>query len=187
METKSKTEKKEEDQLPQEAEVSEKKKELSIEELTDLLKRTQANFENYRKQNQAYLEEIKKMAARDILLQVLPLLDNLELALKAVSKEQKNTEFVQGIELIHTQLMQLLQQNNVLPIETAGKDFDPYYHEALMKIPAEVLANKIIDEFQRGFTIHGKVLRHAKVKISAGPATGNAENTDIKNNNKKNN
>ena len=60
METKPKTEKKEENQLPQEAEVSEKKKELSIEELTDLLKRTQANFENYRKQNQAYLEEIKK-------------------------------------------------------------------------------------------------------------------------------
>ncbi len=181
METKSKTEKKEEDKLPQEAEVSEKKKVLSIEELTDLLKRTQANFENYRKQNQAYLEEIKKMAARDILLQVLPLLDNLELALKAVSKEQKNTEFVQGIELIHAQLMQLLQQNNVLPIETMGKDFDPYYHEALMKTPAEVSANKIIGEFQKGFTIHGRVLRHAKVKISAGPAT---KNTDSKNNEK---
>ncbi|MEK6905518.1 MAG: nucleotide exchange factor GrpE, partial [Nanoarchaeota archaeon] len=118
-------------------------------------------------------------------LQVLPLLDNLELALKAVSKEQKNTEFVQGIELIHAQLLQLLQHNNVFPIETTGKDFDPYYHEALVKMPAEVPANKIIEEFQRGFTIHGRVLRHAKVKISAGPAAGNAGNTDIKNNDKK--
>ena len=162
---------------------AEGKKELSREELTDLLQRTQANFENYRKQNQAYIEEIKKMAARDIVLQLLPIIDNFELALKAASKEQANKELVQGIELIHSQLLQLLQQNQVLPMQTIGKDFDPYYHEALMKVPSEVPVNKIMEEFQRGFTMHGKVLQHAKVKVSAGPiADSNKKENQTKNN-----
>src|SRR3990167_2994729 len=88
---------------------SETGKELTVEELTDLLKRTQANFENYRKQTQTYIEDIKKMAARDILLQVLPILDNFELALKVVLQDQADTEFVKGITLIHAQLLQLLR------------------------------------------------------------------------------
>ena len=67
---------------------AEQKQELSSEELTDLLKRTQANFENYRKQTQTYIEEIKKMAAREIVLQMLPALDNVDLALKAVPQDQ---------------------------------------------------------------------------------------------------
>ena len=158
------SDKKAEQEQP-EAELS---KQLSVEELTDLLKRTQANFENYRKQSQTYLEDIKKMAARDILLQVLPVLDNFELALKAVSSDQADTEFVRGVTLIHAQLLQLLQHNNVVPLETIGKNFDPYYHEALMRVPSTSPANKIIEEFQKGFTMHGKVLRHAKVKVSAG-------------------
>ncbi len=147
---------------------AEQKKELSVEELTDLLQRTQANFENYRKQTQTYIEEIKKMAARDIVLQVLPVLDNFELALKAVPQDQENTDFVQGIKLINSQLLRVLQHNNILPIETLNKNFDPFYHEALMKVPSEAPANRIIEEFQRGYIMHGRVLRHAKVKISAG-------------------
>ena len=146
----------------------EAQKELSVEELTDLLKRTQANFENYRKQNQTYIEELRKMAARDIVLQLLPIIDNFELALKAASKENANKELLQGVELIHSQLMNLLQQHQVMSIETIGKNFDPYCHEALMKVPSELPANKIIEEFQKGFTMQGKVLRHAKVKISSG-------------------
>jgi len=161
----TKTEKEEKEHLPEAETLT---KELSVEELTDLLKRTQANFENYRKQTQIYLEDTKKMAARDIILQVLPILDNFELALKSVSPDQADTEFVQGVTLIHSQVLQLLQHNNVVPLQTVGKDFDPYCHEALMKVPSEFPANKIIEEFQKGFTMHGKVLRHAKVKVSSG-------------------
>jgi len=163
------------------------KTELSIEELTDLLKRTQANFENYRKQTQTYIEDIKKMAARDILLQVLPILDNFELALKVVLQDQANMEFVQGINLIHAQLLQLLQHNDVVQIEAIGKNFDPYYHEALMKVPSEAPANKILEEFQKGFTMQGKVLRHAKVKVSAGQAAGTSQKDDQTDNQNKNN
>jgi len=140
----------------------------SVEELTDLLQRTQANFENYRKQMQIYMEETKRMAARDIVLQLLPIIDNFELALKTVNSEKGNKEFIQGIELIHSQLLQVLQQNHVIAMETMGKKFDPYHHEALMKAPSELPAGTIMEEFQKGFIMHGKVLRHAKVKISSG-------------------
>ena len=162
---------------------AEQKKELSVEELTDLLQRTQANFENYRKQTQTYIEEIKKMAARDIVLQVLPVLDNFELALKSVPQGQENTDFVHGIKLIHAQLLQVLQHNNIVPIETVGNNFDPYYHEALVKVASEEPVNRIIEEFQRGYIMHGKVLRHAKVKISAGNEKMNSQVEENQNKN----
>ncbi len=158
---------------------------VTVEELTDLVKRTQANFENYRKQMQVQIEEIKKMAARDVINQLLPIVDNFDLALKTVNPEKVDKvdkEFIQGIELIHSQLLQLLQRNNVLAIETIGKKFDPYYHEALMKAPSELPADTIIEEFQKGFMMHGKVLRHAKVKISSGPTSDtNKKNSQTNN------
>ncbi len=141
---------------------------LTAEELTDLLKRTQANFDNYRKQMQTYNEEVKKMAARDIILQLLPIIDNFELAMKSAgAKNESAKEFVHGMGLIHTQLMKVLEENNVVQMETAGKKFDPYYHEALMKVPADKDQNIIMEEFQKGYLMHSKVLRHAKVKVSA--------------------
>ncbi len=140
---------------------------LTVEELTDLLKRTQANFDNYRKQMQAYNEEAKKMASRDIIIQLLPIIDNFGLALKNVNPDQGNKDFIHGMELIHTQLMKVLEENNVVQMETTGKKFDPYYHEALMKVSADKEQNTIMEEFQKGYLMHGKVLRHAKVKVSA--------------------
>lgn len=140
---------------------------LTIEELTDLLKRTQANFDNYRKQIQTYNEEAKKMASRDVIIQLLPIIDNFGLALKNINPDQGNKEFIHGMELIHTQLMKVLEENNVVQIETMGKKFDPYYHEALMKVPADKEQDTVIEEFQKGYLMQGKVLRHAKVKVSA--------------------
>ena len=168
---------------------NEKASPLTVEELTDLLQRTHANFENYRKQMQLQIEDIKKMSARDIILQILPVLDNFELALKNMPDEVgngKKKDFVQGMELIYAQLLELTQNNNVVAIETKDKDFDPYYHEALMKVPSEVPENKIMEEFQKGYMLHGKVLRHAKVKISAGPEnkTNNQNKNGSKNENK---
>lgn len=157
--------------------VSEEKETIcspTAQELTDLLQRTHANFENYRKQMQAHIEDIRKMAAKEVILQLLPIVDNFALALKSVPAHERKKDFVHGMELIHSQLMQLLQNNNVTTMETTGKDFDPYYHEALMKVPSEVPANKIMEEFQKGFLMQGKVLRHAKVKISAGNGSNDA-------------
>ncbi len=165
---------------------------LTVEELTDLLKRTQANFDNYRKQMQAYIEDIKKMAAKDLILQLLPVIDNFELAFKSTSADAGNKEFIQGMRLIYSQLTQLLQDNNIVPLDTKGKDFDPYYHEALVKVNSDLPKNRIMEEFQKGYMMQGKVLRHAKVKLSAGPAAkeevagvNETENESAKNENSK--
>ncbi len=136
-----------------------------LQEMTELAKRTQANFENYRKQTEKRVEEIRETAAKDIILQVLPIIDNLELALKNVHEQ---SDFVKGIELIYSQLFSLLKVQGVEIIATENEKFDPYFHEALLKVESEFSENTILEEFQKGYLLKGQVLRHAKVKISAG-------------------
>ena len=134
----------------------------------ELLQRTQANFENYRKQQEKRIEDIREMAARDIILQILPIVDNFELALKSADTNSNAKDFLQGVELIYSQIHSMLENNNIKIIETEKKIFDPFYHEALMKIDSELPENTIVEELQKGFTLHDKVIRHAKVKISNG-------------------
>ncbi len=138
----------------------------TVDGLKDLLLRTQANFENYRKQSQKRLEELQQMAARDVLVQLLPVIDNLELALKNANPAHLG-DFVKGVTLISNQFTALLEELGVHRISTEGK-FDPFLHEAIMKVPSDKPENIILEEFQRGFTLNGKVIRHAKVKVSAG-------------------
>ncbi len=136
-----------------------------VAEMKELLQRTQANFENYRKQNEKRMVELEKFAARRIILDILPIMDNLQLALR---NAPQNEEFVKGVELIYQQLLALLDKYEIKIMETVGKKYDPYYHEALLKIPSEESEGIIIEEFQKGYILHGSVLRHARVKISAG-------------------
>lgn len=136
-------------------------------ELKELLQRVQADFENYRKQTEKRVIEMREMAAQDIILQLLPVIDNFELALKN-TKHQKHQDFIEGVKLIHTQITSLLKDNGVKEIETEGKLFDPYFHEALMKVESEKPENTILEEFQKGFILHDQIIRHAKVKVSGG-------------------
>ncbi|MBR9683482.1 nucleotide exchange factor GrpE [Candidatus Woesearchaeota archaeon] len=155
-------------------------------ELTELLQRTQANLENYRKQTEKRIVEIRQMAARDIILQILPVMDNFELALKNTCSNQddflsgaekskisgtpKNSfnEFLMGVELIYSQLLTVLKDNKIKTIETQNQLFDPFYHEAILKVDSELPENTIVEEVQKGFLLNDKVIRHTKVKISAG-------------------
>jgi len=144
-------------------------------EMKDILQRTQANFENYRKQTERRVEEMQQFILQNMMLKILPLVDNFTLSLKHTSSPE---EFLQGMELIYAQLLALLESNGVKAMETEKQKFDPYFHEALIKVDSELPENTILEEFQRGFMIHGKVLRHAKVKISSGkkPVEENKEN-----------
>ncbi len=137
----------------------------SLQEMTELAKRTQANFENYRKQMEKRVEELRETAAKNTILQLLPIIDNLELALKNVHEQ---TDFVKGVELIYSQLFGILEAQGLEVISTEKAAFDPYYHEALLKVESELPENTILEEFQKGYTLKGQVLRHARVKISAG-------------------
>lgn len=183
--TNQKMEKKERREEKTPKEENKLKEEDKISELTGLLQRVQADFENYRKQVERRAGELRETAAQELILQLLPIIDNFELALKEGNKEhhqeqyqeqhqeqhqecQKQEELIQGLKLIYSRLVSLLKDNGVKEIETEGKPFDPYFHEALMKVESEQPENIIIEEFQKGFTLHGRVLRHAKVKVSAG-------------------
>ena len=137
-------------------------------EMKDLLLRTQANFENFRKQTERRIEEIREIAARETILHLLPIMDNLELAFKNLDPQIENETFVKGIELIYSQFSQILEKNDVHPIPTQKQKFDPYLHEALLKVESDLPENTIIEEFQKGYTFHGRVLKHSRVKISAG-------------------
>ena len=146
---------------------SKSKKSTEVQDLKELAQRTQANFENYRKQTEKRIEEIRDMASRNILSELLPIVDNFELALKNTGNVE---EFQQGVELIYSQLTKLLQDNNLEQIATENETFDPHLHEALMKVPSDKPEGTIVEEFQKGFILNGKVIRRAKVKISNGEA-----------------
>jgi len=132
-------------------------------ELLDLLKRVQADFENYKKRVEKENHDVRKYAAKNILVKFLPTLDHFELALK--HKESKE-EFVKGVELIYAQLVDLLKREGIQHIEAEGKPFDPHMHEALMTEASEKPDGEILEEFQKGYMFKNKVARHSKVKVS---------------------
>jgi len=144
-------------------------------EMTDLLKRTQANFENYRKQTEKRVEEVEQFAGKRMLLQLLPIIDNWELAMKKTDLNKIPADFREGMELIYAQFLSFLEQNGVKAIPAKEK-FDPYVHEPLMKIESEKQENTILEVFQKGYTLHNKVLRQAKVALSSGNHTQKKEN-----------
>lgn len=146
-----------------------------IRELTDLLQRTQANFENYRKQQEKRVEELQSLANKTLIFQLLSVLDNFELALKNTST---SSNFFKGIELIYSQLFTLLEAQGLKPIQTKNQLFNPHLHEALLQVPSEQPENIILEEFQKGFLLHAQLLRPAKVKVSS----GSKENSNSKEN-----
>lgn len=142
-----------------------KEKEEKIQELTETLQRVQAEFENYRKQVEKREEMTKKRANKELIKEILPILDNFSLALK--NKDGK--EFKEGIELIYSELFSILEEEGVKAIEAEGKEFDPRKHEALLKEKSKEPKNTVIEVLQKGYMLKDEVLRPSKVKVSDGP------------------
>lgn len=138
-------------------------KDKRIQELTELLRRVQAEFENYKKRVEKQNEEFKKCANVDFIEKVLPVLDNFGLALK----NQEGEEFKKGVELIYAQLFSVLEEEGLKPIQAEGQKFDPYFHEALMQEEVEgTEPGMVVEELQKGYCLGDKILRHSKVKVS---------------------
>ena len=129
-------------------------------ELTDTLQRLQAEFENYRKRSERECAEFKQYANRQFIEDLLPLLDNFALALKAVPDE--------GFKLIYTQFFDLLSRYGLKPISCDGK-FNPKFHEALLQEQSEKESGTILEELQKGYIVGDAVLRPARVKIAWKP------------------
>ena len=129
--------------------------------------RTRADFLNYKKQEMERLKEIMEYSSQDLILKILPILDNLEKAKTQIPSDFKDNEWVKGISQVRIQLQDFLKKEGIEEIETIGKKFDPNFHEALEKIQLEnEEPGKVIKEIQKGYTLNGKVIRPAKVKIT---------------------
>ena len=137
-----------------------------IMELTDTLKRVQAEFENYKKRIEKDSQTIIKNSNAELIRQLLPVLDSFELAIKNSTGNQEIDKFRKGLELIYAQLFSILEDQGLRPIETKDKKFDPYKHEVLLVKESDKEDDYILQEFQKGYMLNDIVLRHTKVMIS---------------------
>ena len=143
------------------------KKDEKIEELTDRVRRQMAEFDNFRKRTEKEKTQMFETGAKSIVEKILPVVDNFERGLAAVTEEEKGTPFVEGMEKIYKQMMTVLEEAGVKPIEAVGQEFDPNLHNAVMHVEDEEFDENIIaEEFQKGYTYRDSVVRHSMVKVA---------------------
>lgn len=143
------------------------KKDEKIEELTDRLTRQRAEFDNFRKRTDREKSQMYEVGAKDVIDKILPVVDNFERGLGAVTEDEKEDPFVKGMEQIYKQLMTTLEGIGVKPIEAVGSEFDPDFHNAVMHVEDEAVGeNIIVEEFQKGYMYRDSVVRHSMVKVA---------------------
>ncbi len=143
-------------------------------EATDLLarlQRTAADFDNFRKQVPRRIENATRFARRDLVADLLPVIDNFERALEAAQGDVDPARFRQGVQLVHDQFLQALGAHGVEAVGALGKPFDPEQHEAVAHAPhPEVPADHVAEVHQRGYRLGDLTIRPARVTVSSGPA-----------------
>lgn len=140
------------------------KLEQQIEELTDRLKRSMAEFDNFRKRTEKEKASMYIIGAKDIVEKILPVVDNFERGLAQAPEEDA---FADGMKMIYKQFTTALDEMGVKPIEAVGKDFDPNLHNAVMHVEDDTVGeNTVVEEFQKGYTYKDFVVRHSMVKVA---------------------
>lgn len=143
------------------------KKDEKIEELTDRLTRQMAEFDNFRKRTDREKSQMYEIGAKDVIDKILPVVDNFERGLAAVSEEEKSNPFMEGMDKVYKQLMTTLESIGVKPIEAVGQEFNPDFHNAVMHVEDEELGENIVaEEFQKGYMYRDSVVRHSMVKVA---------------------
>jgi len=154
-----------------------------LQKTSDRYLRLAADFDNFRKRQVKERQDIVAFANESLVLDILPVLDNLERALTAsgVSREMSGgmAGVVKGIELTMRMFQQTLTRNGVERILAVGQKFDPHRHEAIAQVPADgVEPETITEEAEAGYTLSGRVIRPAKVKVARPPAPAPREETE---------
>ena len=145
--------------------------EQAVDVYKDQLLRKAAEFENYKKRVENDYVTFARYAAEEIIVDLLPVLDDLGRSLKAGKERREFGPFYKGVELILSKLTKILESRGLKSIDTLGKEFDVAYHDALMQMPKEnVPHHTVIEEVEKGYLLHDKVIRHAKVIVA-----GNSE------------
>jgi molecular chaperone GrpE len=139
----------------------------------DKLLRLSAEFENYKKRMQRQVEEYRKFANESLIKDLLSVVDNLERAMDASAQSQKESDqcMMQGLEMTLEEIRKVLKKYHVTPVEAMGKPFDPAFHEAVMQQPTDDCPdNTVIQEMQKGYMLHDRLIRPAMVVVSRAPA-----------------
>lgn len=142
-------------------------KDEKIEELTDRLQRSMAEFDNFRKRTEKEKSAMFEIGAKDIIERILPVVDNFERGLAAIPEEEKASAFAEGMEKIYKQLIKSLEEAGVKPIEAVGQPFNPDFHNAVMHVEDESLGENVVaQELLKGYTYRDTVVRHSMVQVA---------------------
>ncbi len=144
------------------------KKDEQIEDLTDRLKRSMAEFDNYRKRVEKEKTQMYEIGAKSVVEKILPVIDNFERGFAGVTEEEiKANPFMDGMDKVFKQMITSLEEIGVKQIEALDKEFDPNFHNAVMHIDDENVGdNIVVEEFQKGYTYKDSVVRHSMVKVA---------------------
>lgn len=142
-------------------------KDVAIEELQDKVKRQMAEFDNFRKRTEKEKSMMFEMGAADVIKKLLPIVDNFERGFKSVSVEELDTPFAKGMDMVYKQITKMFDDMDVKPIEAAGQEFNPDLHNAVMHVDDDSVGdNIVVEEFEKGYTYRGTVVRHSMVKVA---------------------
>ncbi|MCX6287404.1 MAG: nucleotide exchange factor GrpE [Bacteroidetes bacterium] len=140
-----------------------------LDELNDRYLRLYSDFDNYRRRTLKDIGDIRKNASEDLVVKLLPVLDDFERAIKAFNSTENAQALKEGILLIFNKFMTTLTIQGLEQMKTIGEKFDTDFHEAITNIPVsnEEMKNKVVDEIEKGYLLYGKVIRYAKVVVGS--------------------
>lgn len=130
------------------------------------LQRMAADFSNYRKRNEAERTEFAKFAKADLITKLLDVLDGYDRALASVPEDVKGQPWVEGMWLVERKLRQILDAEGLEPVDSLGKPFDPYVHEAVAHVESDQPEGTVIEEHQKAYRLHDRVIRPALVSVA---------------------
>jgi molecular chaperone GrpE len=141
--------------------------EQSLAELRDKQLRLLAEFENYKKRSMKERGDLVSFASKDVLMSLLPVLDDFDRAKKSADNPNTDEQFSEGVSMVYSRLYNVLQSQGLTVMESTGQPFDPEWHDAITEIPAPTpeMKGRVIDTIEKGYLLHDKIIRHAKVVV----------------------
>ena len=141
--------------------------EATITTLEDQVKRQMAEFDNFRKRTEREKTDMFDLGAIDVVKKLLPIVDNFERGFKTLPEGEETTGFAKGMEMVHKQMMKMLEELKVTPIEAIGNEFDPKLHNAVQHVEKDdVGENIVVEEFEKGYKYKDTVIRHSMVIVA---------------------
>lgn len=129
--------------------------------------RIRADFDNFRRRTNEENAKRVKFASQSVIEKLIPLIDNFERALQVQATSEDAKQIQSGVDMIHRQLLDVLNAEQVEAIEAVGQPFDPNFHQAVMQEPSDEFESGIVTmELQKGYTMHGRVIRPSMVKVA---------------------